>query len=332
MKKILFPGLLSVVALLLFSCGEKNENKNLNDQSSDTTAGVKEASPQGMFYFSGIIDHKYPIRFYLNIEEKTVTGTYYYTSMKKELELKGTINGSELELDEFVNDKKTGHFTGKIFQTDSITGKWISTKGKELSFDLFSSDDEFYLSGLREFNNMKWDISEVKKFAKKFKEVSLPYTYSPYMEDESAEDAAMTYEEVSKFITPDFSEEDWMMTFYYGVVYYTENYIGFVYTDHYHPGAFGINNYGMSILIISHNGEMISRGELGCNCMDSNMGSNEYYSSESTATIYEDKIIVESTNTHATLFEEEESETEPFEEITTTKRTITVSKTGNLEN
>ena len=85
----------------------------------------------------GAIAHGLNIEMHLIREGSKLSGSYCYERIGKEISLQGAIGETgSLVLEEFVNGKKTGTFTGKFVFGPRIEGKW-SKPGSTRSRDFF---------------------------------------------------------------------------------------------------------------------------------------------------------------------------------------------------
>jgi len=64
-----------------------------------------------------------------------VTGSYFYEKAGAAIEVKGSLSGSHLALDEVIGSLKTGSFAADLADDGSLTGAWTGT-GKQRSLDL----------------------------------------------------------------------------------------------------------------------------------------------------------------------------------------------------
>jgi hypothetical protein len=100
--------------------------------------GYSQTLPQGWSTFSGKIDN-FPITISIFSDENDqLSGNYCYNKQEKRISIKGTKKGSQVYLEEFIENKKNASFEGSIDEkTNSISGKWIdATNNKELIFNL----------------------------------------------------------------------------------------------------------------------------------------------------------------------------------------------------
>ncbi len=109
--------------------GNKSKNNSATDIGYSETIGTN-------YNYEGTIDGKYGIVMTLTFSNSgEVSGQYYYKSKKSPILLQGSINSDGvLILEEKVNEKVTGNFTGK-WSGSEYSGLWISADGdKELPF------------------------------------------------------------------------------------------------------------------------------------------------------------------------------------------------------
>lgn len=87
----------------------------------------------------GAINGKYQILMTLQFQDETVSGTYFYTSQKKDIMLQGQIDPNKnIVLAEYDPDgNKTGAFTGKLSADGEFQGHWSNAEGsKTFPFEL----------------------------------------------------------------------------------------------------------------------------------------------------------------------------------------------------
>ena len=100
--------------------------------------GYSQTLSQGWSTFSGKIDN-FPITISIFSDENDqLSGNYCYNKQEQRISIKGTKKGSQVYLEEFIENKKNASFEGSIDEkTNSISGKWIdATNNKELIFNL----------------------------------------------------------------------------------------------------------------------------------------------------------------------------------------------------
>lgn len=328
--------LLLSASLYLFSCSEnktedkKNEEKIKSEKSEKSEIKMTEIK-DGIYFFHGMIDRKYTFYMMMMVEGKgeNISGSYYYGSQKKELILKGYIENENLELDEIYKEKVTGHFTSAIFSLDSISGKWKSPKGKEMEFALFSSTKEDYYASMKE-PEQNWTKLDFENWVAKFPKLKLPVDLEADGED-LGEEFSMNDEMIKLFLNPELDTNDFMREKYsYTGTYSTEDYIAILYTEHYLPGAFGINNHSLFMKTFSKEGKLIDEKYLGCSCFDNNM--YDYYHTMEKFNFTENKIFVNGEEIYASHEWAEEENMPVFDENTTIKREIRISTEGEFEN
>ncbi|MFK8037940.1 MAG: hypothetical protein AB8B74_06595 [Crocinitomicaceae bacterium] len=164
-----------LVSLLLFTigCSSKNQSENtVIDNAIDTQLQLEhpEAGNEPerakidlffengkAYYYAGIIDiYSSQIVMKLVANGNDITGTYYYSTRQKELQLKGQINleDQSIELEESYKGKTSGYFSG-YYSESSIKGTWKDAKNEDNSAD-------FNLSKLS--INSKTIVADKQKF------------------------------------------------------------------------------------------------------------------------------------------------------------------------
>ncbi|MFZ5554464.1 MAG: hypothetical protein ACOZCO_15195 [Bacteroidota bacterium] len=323
---------LPVFLFFFASCGgESNNPSGKNEKDSLAEKGPEIKTENGKYYFQGMINHKYSLFMKFDYYEGKVNGLYFYDSQKKELDVDGTIENGQLELDEKVNEKITGHFSGKIYGMDSVSGTWKSPKGKEMEFALYKSDEFDYSTHLHPDKERRWRPEDVEDFAKRFISVELPLEFTAFANGENSE-PQFTDEGVRKFIDDTYrinTDDFEMNTYHPRYVYKSEKFYAFIYIDHYYPGAFGIDNTNVVLMTISKDGFLIDSEYIGCSCYDSNMGANDFYSTDDSFMWTKNQIKVTSKQLYATLYEEEGVES--FSEEKTEYLDISIDEDGNIE-
>lgn len=327
------------IALLLASCSEQNNKQKpesdtaqpLQDSSSQND-GSKGTFPDGDYFFSGRIDHKYPFHMQFSVASSKVTGFYFYNNMRKEISLTGYIDSNALELDESFNQKITGHFISSILTPDSIAGSWSNPKGKKMDFVLYQSskkDYELALAGTRQI----WTKDQFYALVRKFDQAVFPHKYSPLpLDEEKNQEKAFTEEEMKLFINPEYDPNSFIHPrYYYGLTYEAPDFIAIIFTEHYVPGAFGIYNSSLIMRTFTKDGKPIDEKYLGCNCYDNNM--DDYYETSEEFLLNAHEITITGTETHATqdYAKEENPALEPFHIETKINRKVKILEDGTLK-
>ena len=125
---------------------------------------------KGWSTFSGKIDN-YPITISIyNDENDNLSGNYCYNKQEKRIIIKGTKKGSQVYLEEVIENKKNASFEGSIDEnTNSISGRWINaTNNKELLFNINLSSRSGETLENRYFSGISTESVEL--FIKKTKE------------------------------------------------------------------------------------------------------------------------------------------------------------------
>ncbi len=88
------------------------------------------------FYYTGTINGALAVQMELSFDGNQVRGHYFYETVGADLDLDGNRVGSSLAMEELVDGKVTGGFTGRLSaDLRAITGAWISPDGaRKLSF------------------------------------------------------------------------------------------------------------------------------------------------------------------------------------------------------
>lgn len=179
-------------------------------------------------------------------------------------------------------------------------------------------------TGNKEKNIDSIKNDSLKEFVNNFTSQTLPFNI-----DNPHEENVIDKELLKQFLNIEFDDENaGLEEYYYGDVFYGEDYIGLIHTHYYTPGAFGIENYFIEFASLTYDGKLISKKELGCFCNDTNMGINDYYATEVALDIEMEKITVIEKTTHGTLIEEEG--VEPFEEISQKEYSFNISSSGSI--
>jgi hypothetical protein len=117
MKKILF----TLIALIVFS----------------NTAIASDFKESGYYDYEGTIGKNTNIVMSLFIDKNKVDGSYFYDKVRKEINIKGTINGDNITLNEYGQDNSaTAAFNGKVDKDNNISGKWISKTKEAQNFNI----------------------------------------------------------------------------------------------------------------------------------------------------------------------------------------------------
>ncbi len=109
---------------------KKYEESHKGDVTEDDEEAISSS-----YDMTGSVD-KYPITMHIDIDGTQVKGTYYYNKQgsNAKLNLSGTYEDGEMDLNETTEDGvPTGHFKGE-FEDGVFKGEFINTKGKSLDF------------------------------------------------------------------------------------------------------------------------------------------------------------------------------------------------------
>lgn len=318
--------------LFLISCGGEETSSEASGNSENTGLIA------GDVYMSGLIDDKYEIFLKLHLpedEEGSVDGEYFYQSQKKPIRLSGNRKGNHLELDEFVGEMKTGQFIGDLVQDNGVgfVGVWKDVKKTELSVEMVQSSADTYSEYIMtiDYGDGSDEALTFEELLAKFELTALPATID-LRENVDMFDTNT----VKKYFAED-SWEDWNFGWNeWKPIFRFENgdYHALVIEHFYTPGAFGINNTFLEVHTFTRSGKKVDDAQVGCYCNDTNMGANDYYSTNDHVTFTKDGWIkIASEHIHATLFDEEmEDGQEPFDTRDSSYNEIQILKNGTIQN
>lgn len=116
----------------------------------------------------------------------------------------------------------------------------------------------------------------LRLFVKDFATINYPYSISKPNDEKTID-----LNKMNRILHLNKSKEDiGLEEYYYGYVFFDDSFLGLIITHFYTPGAFGIENYFMELITLDYNGKYIDSEVLGCYCNDTNMGSNDYFSTD----------------------------------------------------
>lgn len=114
--------------------GKIQDSKNI-----DTDSGVNKSNSEdnkkildkGYHDYEGNINDNLKIMMSLYPSGNEIIGSYFYDKERKEIQLKGKLDGNNIVLSEYdENGKNTGIFQGKMDANEKVEGTWISADGK----------------------------------------------------------------------------------------------------------------------------------------------------------------------------------------------------------
>jgi hypothetical protein len=114
-------------------------------------------------------------------------------------------------------------------------------------------------------------------------------------------------------------------SYFVGYIFELPSSIGVIMNRHYYPGAFGIDNTFSELYVFDYSGKRISQKTLGCNCYDSNMGSNEINATYDSIVVQNKFATVYSKITRDQLLESTEGEELPKVEYSEKSETKVVN-------
>lgn len=123
-----------------------SNNTNNNPQQTNNGTTNNNISIDFIRTYEGKINNQYPITFKITSNNGQVTGTYFYNSVGKDLQLKGNIdNYGNINLTEYdAKGNMTGIFKGNIKNNSKIEGQWSKPNGSStMPFFLIESNASY---------------------------------------------------------------------------------------------------------------------------------------------------------------------------------------------
>jgi hypothetical protein len=113
---------------------QDTENTN-NNTNSDEVKRVENKTIQldkGYHDYEGNINNNLKIHMSLYPSNNQIVGSYFYDKERKELQLKGKLDGNTITISEYdESGKNTGKFQGTMDANEKVEGTWTSTDGKK---------------------------------------------------------------------------------------------------------------------------------------------------------------------------------------------------------
>lgn len=113
---------------------QDSENTQAKIDSSKTKDGgsTKIKLDKGYHDYEGYINNNLKIIMSLYPSENDMIGSYFYDSQRKEIQLKGKLEGNKIVLSEYdESGTNTGTFRGTIDANEKVEGTWTSSDGKK---------------------------------------------------------------------------------------------------------------------------------------------------------------------------------------------------------
>ncbi|MFN2454026.1 MAG: hypothetical protein ABR577_07370 [Pyrinomonadaceae bacterium] len=139
-----------VLVVTLAGCSKPestNVSTKVNDNSASSSVPTEKVSNSEsanfLKVFEGTINAQYPIEMNLQRNDRTLSGTYFYTKHKVDISIKGTVDEQDnFVLNEFdQNGNQTGIFKGRFVSSSSIEGTWSKPSGdKSMPFSLVEKE------------------------------------------------------------------------------------------------------------------------------------------------------------------------------------------------
>jgi hypothetical protein len=105
-------------------------NTNLSKAKSEDNTKIQ--LDKGYHDYEGSINNNLEIKMSLYPSGNEIVGSYFYDKERKELQLKGKLEGNNIVLSEYdENQKNTGTFKGTMDINEKVEGTWISADGKK---------------------------------------------------------------------------------------------------------------------------------------------------------------------------------------------------------
>ena len=105
------------------------------------------------FYFcSGNIGNS-KIYLYLYINDKAITGKYYYDGINQFINIEGSISNNIISINEKVNNRITGYFNGTVSDGMVFSGEWSSYDGNSKYNFEFANNKSYPINNLDIINS-----------------------------------------------------------------------------------------------------------------------------------------------------------------------------------
>lgn len=132
--------------------------------TSILSAQTPEILKKNFFFCEGNIgDVK--IYVYLYLDEKNISGKYYYDTIKQFINIEGKISGNRFNIKESVNNRITGYFEGTISDDFVFLGEWSSNDGNNKYDFKFSRKTSYPINNIEIITSiLKTDTKEANYF------------------------------------------------------------------------------------------------------------------------------------------------------------------------
>jgi hypothetical protein len=131
-----------LMSVLAFASCSKSESSNIsassNSGSNNTNTSVEKISSSESVNFSkvfqGTINNQFPIEMSLQRNGEDLSGSYFYTKVRTDIPIKGTIDGQDnFIINEFDSKgNQTGVFKGRFVSKTAMEGNWSKPSGEKL--------------------------------------------------------------------------------------------------------------------------------------------------------------------------------------------------------
>lgn len=209
-------------------------------------------------------------------ENKEVWGEYFYKKYHRPIQLEGKLKGTKIHLKEIVQGKHTGTI---VFDTEENNGLWKDNKGKEYPLKLTTIDLEEYVQEYYADQSSRIKNASFRSFVERYRNDITPTIIT--VENDQSEDK-IEDEVAAKYLDKELlktQKKFEMMTieYFYGTALFQEEYLTLFTIEHSTPNAAGVDDHFIWMHTFSYDGQLISKHNLGCDCIDS--GANSEYAS-----------------------------------------------------
>ena len=106
-----------------------------------------EILKRNFFFCEGSIG-EIKVYVYIYLDDKNITGKYYYDTIKQFINLEGTVSGNTFNIKETVNNRITGYFSGTISDNSVFSGEWSSYDGNNKYDFNFSKKSSYPINSI----------------------------------------------------------------------------------------------------------------------------------------------------------------------------------------
>jgi len=203
-----------------------------------------------------------------------VIGEYFYRQYGIPIKLKGSIEKDRLVLKEYAKGQHTGTMNFTL-EWSELEGKWTSPKGKSYKIQLSEMGLAFYVQNFYYKQHYRISNKDFKAFVNLFSPV-----YTPSNLEHGVESEELSDDWVVRYLEPGFEEkkaEFELMYYKYRrqAVSFREHFILLTTIEEHSPGVAGVHGTDYRIHTFTYDGQPIDMVNVGCECVDIDMGINE---------------------------------------------------------